>query len=143
MPSGRTHDIITAVTTPILGFVFNVISGDIKMTAIFIVAFLFSSLMFNGDLDINSRPYRRWWILRIIWKPYQKIFEHRSYWTHGLIVGTVVRLVYISPLIIGLGMLLNLTYPQHLNWSLIIIILVGLECGNSVHTISDRIGSAL
>jgi uncharacterized metal-binding protein len=143
MPSGRTHDIITAISTPILGFGFYTIIGDIKTTAIFIVAFLFSSLMFNGDLDVKSRPYRRWWILRIIWKPYQKIFEHRSIWTHGIIVGTVVRLVYLSPFVFGLGMLLNLTYPQHLNWTLIIIILVGLEFGNSVHTISDRISSAL
>lgn len=142
MPSGRVHDIITTGTTPIIGFVGYKIVDDYKMVVILLAAYLFSSLMFNGDLDIKSSPYRRWLILRIIWKPYQMIFEHRSIWTHGIIIGTVIRLLWISPLI---AIILTST-PLSLatiGWTNIFLILIGFELGNTVHTISDKIVSAL
>lgn len=136
MPNGKTHDIITAVSTPLVYLGSNnIFHHDQKINVIITVAFLFSSLMFNGDLDIDSRPYRRWSVLRFIWLPYRNIFEHRSIWTHGIIIGTIIRIIYISPIILFIVLKFNIDFIIYL------YVLLGLELGNSIHTLSDKIGS--
>jgi uncharacterized metal-binding protein len=65
--------------------------------------FLFGGLMFGPDLDIRSCQYRRWGWLRWIWLPYQQYFRHRSLLTHGPIIGTLLRLLYLSAWIGGLA----------------------------------------
>jgi uncharacterized metal-binding protein len=52
--------------------------------------------MFGPDLDVYSRQYRRWGMLRWIWIPYQRGMRHRSFWSHGPVVGTAVRILYLS-----------------------------------------------
>ena len=146
MPNGKQHDRITHITAPIIGVgVFGVLTNikngvdlmsALILTLILMSAYYFSSLMFNGDLDTNSRPYNRWWLFKMLWVPYQVMFKHRSFWTHGIIVGTVVRLLYLSPLIV----LIFVTFNLSINWFYIIPLLVGLELGNTVHTVSDAIG---
>ena len=102
MPDGKTHDIITFVIAPIIAGLSYYITKNTKTTGIIFSSYLFASLMFNGDLDIDSRPYNRWWLFKMIWIPYQLMFTHRSIFTHGLIIGTVVRIIYVGiiPLII-------------------------------------------
>lgn len=63
--------------------------------------------MFGPDLDTLSRPYRRWSVLRWIWLPY-RLFGHRSKWTHGLIRGPLVRLLYLTVMLGGAYVLLHL-----------------------------------
>lgn len=138
MPSGRTHDIITATSTPIIGFLSYKITNDINASTILTLSYLFSSLMFNGDLDIDSRPLRRWSLFKWIWFPYKKYIPHRSIWSHGIIIGTVIRLLYLMPIFILLYIHLNLELSA-LNWYFIVIGLIGLELGNTVHTVSDQI----
>ena len=58
--------------------------------------FLFSGLMFGPDLDIYSVQYKRWGYLRWLWIPYQKTLKHRSFFSHGLIIGTTIRLIYLA-----------------------------------------------
>jgi uncharacterized metal-binding protein len=58
--------------------------------------FLFSGLIFGPDLDLYSFHYKRWGIFRGLWKPYQKAIKHRSIWSHGPIVGTVGRILYLG-----------------------------------------------
>lgn len=60
----------------------------------FIVGYFFGTYFLGPDLDIKSRPYYRWKKLRFIWLPYQKMFSHRSIWTHGVIIGDIVRVIY-------------------------------------------------
>ena len=96
--------------------------------------------MFNGDLDLESDPYNRWGYLKFIWKPYQKVFKHRSFFTHGPILGTMIRLLWIalilSPLLltIDLNMLYLMTYEIK---EILILILIGLELGSLSHSIAD------
>ena len=52
--------------------------------------------MLGPDLDIHSIQYRRWGPLRWIWLPYQKALKHRSQLSHGPIIGTAVRVMYLS-----------------------------------------------
>jgi uncharacterized metal-binding protein len=140
MPNGRTHDIITFATAPIVGAVSYYFTKDIKTASIILGCYLFASLMFNGDLDTNSRPYNRWWLLKMIWIPYQLMFDHRSVFTHGLIIGTVVRILYLG-LIPFLVLLFKgeLQVITNIPLNIIILSFIGLELGSAVHTISDKI----
>jgi len=97
--------------------------------------------MFNGDLDTNSKPYNRWWVFKMIWIPYQLMFNHRSIFTHGIIIGTIIRLIYIGilPFLFfyfykNLNILTELIPIRYL-----IISFMGLELGNTIHTLSDKI----
>jgi uncharacterized metal-binding protein len=58
--------------------------------------FLFSGLIFGPDLDLYSFHYKRWGKLRWLWRPYQKVIKHRSIWSHGPIIGTIGRILYLS-----------------------------------------------
>lgn len=138
MPDGKTHDKISFYTTPVVGVLTYVITKDIKITAFILAAYIFASFLFNGDLDTHSKPFNRWWLFKIIWIPYQMMFTHRSVFTHGLIIGTVVRLLYLSiiPFII-LWSKGNLDVITTLNMSTMLTMLIGLELGSAVHTISD------
>ena len=143
MPNGKTHDKITLITTPIVAIGSYIIFKNYNETIIVTLSFLFASLMFNGDLDTNSSPYNRWFILKMIWIPYQLMFEHRSIFTHGILIGTVVRLIYVGIIVIPI-----LIYCFHydinsilcfVNTNKFIIFVIGLEIGSSIHTISDKI----
>lgn len=137
MPSGNVHDKITLYTTPLIGL--GMYQIDEKPQNLFIILglYIFSSLMFNGDLDIKSKPFNRWGILKLIWLPYQSFFSHRSLFTHGIIIGTIVRLIYLSPIIYTLWLINSHMMIFDFNSYNILLILIGLELGNTIHTVSD------
>ncbi len=105
----KTHDRVTWVTAvglaPICYWAssqYQPVLGDYPLsttpwvtTALIIGAYLFSGLWLSNDLDIYSRIYRRWGPLRFLWYPYQRFVSHRSWLSHGLVVGPLVRLVYL------------------------------------------------
>ena len=94
MPSGRTHDLITfAIAPPVFAGV-QYYAGEMTLAATATVAMIFAGLMFGPDLDLDSKPYRRWGPLRFIWKPYQMAISHRSRLSHGLVFGTIFRVLY-------------------------------------------------
>jgi uncharacterized metal-binding protein len=138
MPNGKTHDIITFVAAPVVAGATYWLTKDIKTSAIILICYLFASFMFNGDLDMNSKPYNRWWLFKMIWIPYQLMFHHRSVFTHGLVIGTVIRVLYISiiPLII-FSCKGQLHVVKAINWHLAVLIFIGLEAGAAIHTIAD------
>lgn len=138
MPSGRTHDLITAFTTPILIVVLYYFGFSNNTNLIITSSYLFSSLMFNGDLDVPSRPYYRWWILRFIWKPYQYFIQHRSILSHGIIIGTMVRLLYLLTIPVIIMYFVGFDFSIFYNIETLYILL-GLELGSTVHTLSDNI----
>ncbi|MEB3311204.1 MAG: metal-binding protein [Snowella sp.] len=161
MPSGRTHDRITVWSVPlIVGLTYGVTRSG-QLTVLVMIAFLFSGLMFGPDLDIYSVQYKRWGWLRWIWIPYRSLIRHRSVLSHGFLIGTLLRLVYLS-LIAGivLGILIAiaalagylniqqlaklseaLTFSQKHYGQTFLALLIGLELGAMSHYLSDWIGS--
>jgi uncharacterized metal-binding protein len=94
MPSGKTHDAITlALAAPAFALTYGV-TGDLWLATVVAVGFLFGGLMFGPDLDTPSKQYSRWRFLRVLWFPYRNFFRHRSRWSHGLVFGTLLRVVY-------------------------------------------------
>lgn len=94
MPSGRTHDLITLALTPAVFAGAQYYAGDMWLAATATGAMVFAGLMFGPDLDLDSKPYRRWGPLRFLWKPYQMALPHRSPLSHGLVLGTIFRILY-------------------------------------------------
>ena len=160
MPLGRTHDRITWWTTPAVGGVVLGLGGEV-LTALSVTgAYLFSGLMFGGDLDIHSVQYRRWGPLRWIWLPYRRLVTHRSLLSHGPILGTLGRLIYLGvigtlfavlALIVGRALGVEVAWERYWQqvwrwlsdrWLVVAWTLVGLELGAMSHSISDVVGSA-
>lgn len=94
MPSGYVHDAITILLAAPAAVGTYALTRDLPTAVIVAVAFIFAGLMFGPDLDTKSKPYSRWGPLRMIWVPYRTIFRHRSRWSHGIIFGTLFRVVY-------------------------------------------------
>lgn len=94
MSDGRTHTNITYISAIFL-FTLSYYLIGLTYSLFFIIAYIFAGLMFSGDLDTHSIQYKRWGFLRFIWLPYRKIFNHRSRFTHGAILGTFVRIIYL------------------------------------------------
>lgn len=97
------------LAAPVAGLAY-VVTADIVLTVIATATFLFGGLMFGPDLDTQSKPYARWGIFRVIWFPYRSVFKHRSRWSHGLVFGTLFRVVYFSGAITLAGAVLLVLY---------------------------------
>lgn len=163
MPSGRTHDRITWVSTPPVGLVTWHYTGSLAETLAMGLAFLFAGLMFSGDLDLPSVQYKRWGPFRWIWKPYQWWIPHRSPLSHGILLGPLVRLAYMSAVLALFGGLafagmhwqglapapdrmlaagMQAVSLQEADWRLLAFAMGGLWIGGASHTLADQAGSA-
>ncbi len=162
MPSGRTHDRITLISLPLLVGGSLLITRNAEYTLIAAGAFLFSGMMFGPDLDIYSVQYQRWGFLRWLWLPYRKLFSHRSFFSHGFIVGTLIRVFYLSIFLILVAIVFvalaqaiwgfpwnwrdfslnawKFLSKERLGWT--IIFFIGLELGAMSHYLSDWLNSA-
>ena len=162
MPSGRTHDRITVWTVPLISGIAYFLTQSSKFALILAGGFLFSGLMFGPDLDIYSVQYKRWGWFRWIWITYRSAIRHRSQLSHGFLIGTVLRLLYISLIIVIIsGIIAAIAYffgymnlqsvmdsqKQFPIWNpsytqALLALIIGLELGAMSHSISDWIGSA-
>ena len=162
MPSGRTHDRITVWTVPLISGIAYFLTQSSKFALILAGGFLFSGLMFGPDLDIYSVQYKRWGWFRWIWIPYRSAIRHRSQLSHCFLICTVLRLLYISLIIVIIsGIIAAIAYffgymnlqsvmdsqKQFPIWNpsytqALLALIIGLELGAMSHSISDWIGSA-
>lgn len=169
MPSGRVHDRITLWTLPAVTLLSGLYARSAAVALTVGASYLFSGLMFGGDLDTRSHQYHRWLGLRWLWIPYRRALRHRSFWSHGPIVGTTFRLIYLGMWGLGIGAIA--TYTIHLLgygpwtprvWSqgawqwlqhpapkggvsrgmLLVWLWLGLELGAMSHSLSDWTVSA-
>lgn len=160
MPSGRTHDRITYLCLPFVAGATAWITRSPSTTIIVSLSFLAGGLMIGPDLDIHSIQYRRWGPLRWIWLPYQIAIKHRSHWSHGPIIGTALRVVYLSIWLALFALIatqtLNFFWNAQLSWQMMrapfrtlmskyvmewVAVLIGLELGSISHSVSDALGS--
>ncbi|MEO0457008.1 MAG: metal-binding protein [Cyanobacteria bacterium P01_A01_bin.114] len=157
MPSGKTHDRITLWGLPLVLTAAFYLTLDISLTVIACIGFLIGGFMMGPDLDIRSVQYRRWGPLRWIWLPYQRVIKHRSRWSHGPIIGTLIRVLYfgfwVGLFSLVLIDLLNALWDAQLTWDDLrntmqastlrewVSLMIGLELGALSHYGSDYLGS--
>ena len=122
------------------------------------IAFVFGGMMFGPDLDTKSNQYSRWGPVRLLWFPYRTVFKHRSRWSHGLLLGTLLRVVYFlgvaSILLFAIVYLIamleggNAQGPfefmkgwgwagGHLGVELLVAVFAGMWTGAASHTLTD------
>lgn len=161
MPSGQTHDRITLWSLPVVTGLAIAFTRSGNLTLLISGGFLFSGLMLSPDLDLKSRPFQRWGWLRWIWIPYQKSMRHRSVFSHGPIIGTTLRILYLICWIAWFGLLIvvGVQFVQELTfswqdftaavarlfinyWVEGLALFVGLELGAMSHSLSDWTNSA-
>jgi uncharacterized metal-binding protein len=104
MPNARTHDGITVVTGIALApvtYVALVAQGQPATVSgvdslVLVGAHLFSGIMFSPDLDIDSAIDNRWGIFYWLWRPYMWLTPHRRWFSHGLVLPPLLRLLYLA-----------------------------------------------
>ena len=162
MPSGRTHDRITFWCLPAVVIPTALITRSTDINRIVSASFLICGLKLGPDHDIHSVQYTRWGPLRWIWLPYQIAIKHRSPISHGPIIGTALRVLYLSFWLALFALLsvetLNWVWDAKLSWEILrdpfrnlfqkyviewVAVVVGLELGSVSHSVSDSIGSYL
>lgn len=60
-------------------------------------------VFFTPDHDVDSGNYTNLifrsvkldWIWKPFWTPYRKAFRHRSVWSHGPVLSTIIRVIYL------------------------------------------------
>ena len=107
------------------------------------VAFLIGTIFINPDIDSNrSYTYRMWTpLFRWYWYPYTAIMSHsgRSYFPlevrrgigHNLFLGTAIRLIYASPLSIGIQTGFRFDFKTWL------LIFLGIWLADALHILID------
>lgn len=91
------------------------------------------------DLDIHSTAHKRWGKLRILIIPYKWLFKHRQT-SHNIFYGAVVRILYISIILLGFYYLIFRTIPSLPAFSpmYVMIFLSGIIAANALHVILDK-----
>lgn len=162
MPSGTSHDAITVLLGAPVAVLAYAITQDLPTAVIATVAFIFAGVMFGPDLDTKSSQYSRWGPFRMLWIPYRTVFRHRSRWSHGLIFGTLFRVVYFLGAVSVIAFLAFAAYsyatvgsfPSLMTFArgwesigaaagadstieILLIVLVGMWLGAASHTLTD------
>jgi uncharacterized metal-binding protein len=173
MASYKTHDRATLYSACVLGPVcywainqykpvvlgYSFESTPLTTTLLMVGAYLVSGLLLSNDLDVQSRVYKRWGPLRVVWYPYQRLLAHRSVLSHGVFIGPLLRIVYLyvitelillvgshaamladhAPGMVDTGFRLSasvlpylVAYPQ-----ISVPLLIGLILGGLLHSIID------
>lgn len=163
MPSGKTHDRITLLTCPVITGLTYALTQKEGIAGIVAGSYLFSGFMFGPDLDIYSIQYKRWGWLRGLWLPYQTRIRHRSWLSHGVIVGTTLRVLYLATVLLILALptvaIAQFIWGFDWNWQIFaqksfnliinqypqeaIALWIGLEMGAMSHSLSDWLVSGI
>jgi len=118
MPTARAHDIITVTLAPPTFAATYLLTRSVDLSIIVTSAMLFAGFMFGPDLDIQSKQYVRWGPLGFLWWPYKVVFRHRSRFSHGILLGTAIRVLYFAVmllLLVGLGLLIYRLLPPQVS----------------------------
>ncbi len=159
MPSGKVHDWVTVSTAigaiPLSAWYLPPETRPLAWLAI--ASYVFSGIWLSSDLDTTSSAYRRWGPLRYLWWPYQKLVPHRSWISHGLGIGPLLRVGYLIGIVALLGwgftwLLRQIGIALHLDpnswlwrttdWLITyraetLALLIGLIAGGAVHSLMD------
>lgn len=151
MPDGKTHETINAAVLVV------VLSGlsyimwketniavkylDTYVILTFSVSYMFATFFLSPDLDINSTPYKRWGMLRILWWPYKVVFKHRGF-SHHPLIGPLSIILNLAVIVAAL-LLLGGVELQSIPSSFLIATTAGMILSMEVHIISDSIVSKI
>jgi len=138
MASGKNHDYSILFASPVV-LVVGCYQFGLELGIIAGASHFLGGYWLSPDLDIKSRPFRRWSILRFIWIPYQRLIPHRSPLSHSPVLGSLIRLVYLAAWLCPLWLLFpDLQRMQWaIDWMKVAAFLVGVELSALNHLLLD------
>ena len=148
MASGKTHEKINYTAYAGL-LIILILMGfqNMWLTLWLTVGVIFGTRYFGPDLDLKSSLYYRWGKMKWIWIPYQRMFKHRSIFTHGFVIGDIIRVIYFGVFVLGMIALINYAFNISINqsiWTLVSkfstefsFIFIGILIASIFHTIVD------
>ncbi len=138
MASGKNHDRAILFASPVV-LVVGCYQFGLELGIIAGASHFLGGYWLSPDLDIKSRPFRRWSILRFIWIPYQRLIPHRSPLSHSPVLGSLIRFVYLAAWLCPLWLLFpDLQRMQWaIDWMKVAAFLVGVELSALNHLLLD------
>lgn len=157
MSNGKTHEKINlSFLAAGIAIVLTVVNKDLFFEGIFVVlGYILGTYLMNPDLDLRSRPFKRWGVFRFLWIPYQT-FNHRSVWTHGYVISDIIRYAYLSVwyvislvvlslfIDISLDALIEVSssyFSQYKTWFFSLVF--GNILSSTAHTLTDKTSSTM
>ncbi len=143
MPDYNTHRVfnyLAFLVISVLLFKLQVVITDIKLFLALGIGFYIGTDFITPDLDIESTAIKRWGRLKFIWLPYKWLFKHGQS-SHNILYGAIVRMMYISIIILGVYYLLFRSLPPETMISsvYVFIFLIGIMIANALHVILDML----
>ncbi|WP_114569790.1 metal-binding protein [Exiguobacterium flavidum] len=144
MPSGNVHDTVNTIV--LSGYVAYAVASDQPEWFPAAVGIAVGTLWLSPDLDLKSEPYYRWGPFRVLWIPYVKAMPHRSIWSHGLLIGDVIRLLYFFALLfpfIFFGMYAEVIHAADLDRYIEQLpqFMTGVVVASTIHILLDHLSS--
>lgn len=145
MPSGKTHTKINFFALPVLlvGLLFWGITNT-SFYVLFGLGYAIGTYFITPDMDIKSDSYRKWGIFRFLWYPYMRIMPHRSFLSHTIVLGDIIRIMYlaiiISPVLYVVNIFImngNLLDYVTKHQSILFSLFVGIVGASTMHIIAD------
>ena len=134
MPSYKTHERINLLVLCCLDAVMVYSNTNLWTVCLFSASYFVATFLITPDLDLDSRIYNRWGVLKYLWWPYKKLFKHRQS-SHHIIFGPLSLVLYLVTLIFVILYLLQLNVNIS-PWTIIILI-SGLVVATECHIIAD------
>lgn len=143
MPGYNTHRVFNYLVFfagSVLLYRMNVFITDLSLYFVLGAGFYIGTDFITPDLDIESTAIKRWGRLRILWLPYKWLFKHGQS-SHNILYGAIVRILYISLIILGIYYLLFRSLPAGMMVSpdYVFIFLAGIMAANALHILLDAV----
>jgi uncharacterized metal-binding protein len=137
MASGKNHDRGILLFTPMWTLT-AIHYTSVEIGLVVGLSHFVGGWYLSPDLDLKSRPFLRWGVLKSIWVPYQNSIPHRHWLSHAPVIGSVVRLFYLaawlSPLLLIPSIHRGLL---SIGWEWLIAGFIGVELSAMNHLILD------
>jgi len=140
MPGYNTHRIFNYAILIAIAALAWYESINPKQLLALSVGFYIGTDFLTPDLDTESTAIKRWGKLKILFLPYKWTFTHRKS-SHNIIYGAVVRILYISIIMLVLYYVLFKSFPSETVFfsAYIILFLIGIIIANALHVLLDVI----
>ncbi len=138
MASGKNHDRAILFASPLV-LVVGCYQFGLELGIIAGASHFLGGYWLSPDLDIKSRPFLRWGILKIIWLPYQRSIPHRNWKSHAPVLGSLLRLAYLAAWVFPFWLIFpDLQRVQWaIDWMKVIAFLIGVELSALNHLLLD------
>lgn len=147
MPGHKQHETIAFIAAAGLGTAVGYSSG-ISYGLALGSGIVIHGLLLSNDLDVRSKPYRRWGVLRFIWWPYKRLIPHRHWLSHAPIVGTSLRILYmvlllyiVSSPLHRFGFLFNMSGAFDTSIQYFFTFFIGCVVEGTLHSLADSMSA--